>query len=72
MIQLHAITKKGDTRWVDGVEWVCTDPEINRWVSNRYDPNDPPSALSYEERRANVPIDFPTVSTVQSQTKLKD
>lgn len=25
--------KKGDTKMIDGVEWICTDPDIERWIS---------------------------------------
>jgi len=27
------LTQKGDIRFMDGVWWLCTDPDINRWIS---------------------------------------
>jgi hypothetical protein len=28
------LLKKGDTKVIDGVTWFCTDPDLDRWVTN--------------------------------------
>lgn len=32
-LHIAGVLKKGDMRVIDGVTWHCTDPEIDRWVS---------------------------------------